>query len=199
MDWALFIGTFWIVSLIPGLNMTLALSLGMALGLKKVQPLLIGATVSLGIVAFICAVLAGAILSLNPLIFRVFMIICALYLLYLAYKMFKGSKYNLNQNANLISKKMLFYQGFLCTLTNPKAWAFFVALIPPFLDKSNPFGIRLYEIIAVMMIIEYIDLTIYALGGATLKKILSQKAYILEKASAVLIAFLAILMLFGKF
>lgn len=199
MDWILFIGAYWVISFIPGLNMTLALSLGMALGFKKVQPLLIGATVSLGIVAFICAVLAGTILSLNPLIFRVFMIICALYLLYLAYKMFKGSKYNLNQNANLISKKMLFYQGFLCTITNPKAWAFFVALIPPFLDKSDPFGIRLYEIIAVMMIIEYINLVIYALGGSALKKILNQKAYILEKASAVLIAFLAILMLFGKF
>lgn len=198
MDWILFIGAYWVISFIPGLNMTLALSLGMALGFKKVQPLLIGATASLGIVAFICAVLAGTILSLNPLIFRVFMIICALYLLYLAYKMFKGSKYNLNQNTNLISKKMLFYQGFLCTVTNPKAWAFFVALIPPFLDKSDPFGIRLYEIIAVMMIIEYINLVIYALGGSALKKIL-KKAYILEKASAVLIAFLAILMLFGKF
>lgn len=199
MDWILFIGAYWVISFIPGLNMTLALSLGMALGFKKVQPLLIGATVSLGIVAFICAVLAGVILSLNPLIFRIFMVICALYLLYLAYKMFKGSKYNLNQNANLISKKILFYQGFLCTVTNPKAWAFFVALIPPFLDKSDPFGIRLYEIIAVMMIIEYINLVIYALGGSALKKILNQKAYILEKASAVLIAFLAILMLFGKF
>ena len=192
MDWILFIGAYWVVSFIPGLNMTLALSLGMALGFKKVQPLLIGATASLGIVAFICAVLGGVILSLNPLIFRIFMVICALYLLYLAYKMF-------NQNANLISKKMLFYQGFLCTVTNPKAWAFFVALIPPFLDKSDPFGIRLYEIIAVMMIIEYINLVIYALGGSALKKILNQKAYILEKASAVLIAFLAILMLFGKF
>lgn len=199
MDWILFIGAYWVISFMPGLNMTLALSLGMALGFKKVQPLLIGATISLGIVAFICAALAGVVLSLNPLVFRVFTIVCALYLLYLSYKMFKGSKHNLERPADEINKKTLFWQGFLCTTTNPKAWAFFVALIPPFLDKTNPFGIRLYEIIALMMIIEYIDLAIYATSGNVLKKILKSKAYILEKISAVLVAILAILMLLGKF
>ena len=196
MNWSLFVATYWVVSLIPGLNMTLALSLGMALGFKKVQPLLIGATLSLGLVAFLCAILAGVILSLNPLIFRGFIIICALYLLYIAYKMLKNSKHNLNQNIDNINKKTLFLQGFLCTISNPKAWGFFVALIPPFLDKTDPFGIRLYEIILTMMIIEYLDLCIYSIGGVAFKKILNQKAYILNKISAFLIIILAILMLF---
>lgn len=200
MNWSLFIGAFWFVSLIPGLNMTLALSLGMSLGFARVQPLLAGATLGVGAVAWVCALFAGFVLSLNPLIFRVFTTICALYLLYLAYKMFRGSRHkNLDANTAQIRRKELFWQGIACSISNPKAWAFFVSLIPPFLDPANPFGTRLYALIGVMMAIEYFDLALYALGGFAFKRLLSEKAYLLERVSAVLIGILAILMLLGKF
>ena len=200
MNWSLFIGAFWLVSLIPGLNMTLALSLGMSLGFARVQPLLIGATLGVGIVAWICALFAGFVLSLSPLVFRVFTTLCALYLFYLAYKMFRGSRRkNLDASAREIGRKELFWQGAACSLSNPKAWAFFVSLIPPFLDPANPFGSRLYAIIGVMLAIEYFDLALYALGGMAFKKLLSQKAYLLERTSATLIAVLATLMILGKF
>lgn len=59
MDWLLFITTFWAISLLPGLNMTLALSLGMSVGYTKTLFMMAGATISLGIVAFVCAVSVG--------------------------------------------------------------------------------------------------------------------------------------------
>ncbi|ALV24498.1 transporter, LysE family [Campylobacter iguaniorum] len=195
MDWLLFIGFFWVASLMPGLNMTLALSLGMSVGYKKTLYMMFGATLSLGIVAFVCAFSAGALLLKFPLFFQIFTLICAFYLLYLSYKMFKGSKFSLENKATDISPKALFWQGFMSSISNPKAWALFVALMPPFLDKADPFGSRLYMMIAVLMVIEMIDFHIYALGGMSFKKILPTKAYLLEKISATLIGAIAIIMI----
>lgn len=199
MNWLLFITTYWLISLIPGLNMTLALSLGMSIGLKRVQPMLLGAIFSLGIVGWLCAALAGIILSANPLIFRIFTSICAIYLLYIAYTMWRTSTKARVQKPTQITRKMLFWQGFMCSLSNPKAWAFFVSFIPPFLDKNNPFGTHLYILLAIMMTIEYLNLLLYATGGAVLSKILTHHATKLEKISAIMIALLATLMLLDRF
>lgn len=199
MNWLLFISAFWTISLLPGLNMTLAMSVGMGLGYKKSLWLTLSISIVTIIVAAICAVFGGIILSSSPLILRGFTIVCALYLLYVAYKMFKNSKFELDRKIEHVSAKMLIFQGFMCAISNPKAWAFFVALIPPFLDVNNPFGSRFYEILIVMFVIEFIDLNAYALGGVAFKKLLAQKAYILEKISAVLVVIIAILMISDKF
>ncbi|RAZ49116.1 LysE family translocator [Campylobacter hyointestinalis] len=199
MDWLLFITTFWAISLLPGLNMTLALSLGMSVGYKKTLFMMAGATISLGIVAFVCAVSVGAVLAKFPIFFQIFTIICAIYLLYLSYKMFLGSKFNLDEKAKDISSKALFWQGFMSSVSNPKAWAFFTALFPLFIDSVSPFGIRLYMMIFVLMLIEIIDFNIYALGGVAFKKLLKTKAYLIERVSAVLIAIIAVMMIIERF
>ncbi|CUU72049.1 LysE family translocator [Campylobacter hyointestinalis] len=197
MDWLLFITTFWVISLLPGLNMTLALSLGMSVGYKKTLFMIAGATISLGIVAFVCAVSVGAVLAKFPIFFQIFTVICAIYLLYLSYKMFLGSKFNLDEKAKDVSSKALFWQGFMSS--NPKAWAFFTALFPLFIDSVSPFGIRLYMMILVLMFIEIIDFNIYALGGVAFKKLLKTKAYLIERVSAVLIAIIAVMMIIERF
>lgn len=199
MDWYVFISIFWVVSLLPGLNMTLALSLGMSIGYKKTLNMMYGCTLSLAIVAYICTVSLGVILSKFPVYFQIFTIICALYLLYLSYKMFTETHIDLNTQTHNISSKALFWQGFMSSISNPKAWAFFISILPPFLDKADPFGFRLYEMIFAIMMIEMIDLHIYALGGLILKKILSKKANILQKISAICIALVAIMMIIERF
>ncbi len=35
-------------------------------------------------------------------------------------------------------RRELAVQGFVTAVANPKGWAFFVALLPPFLDASRP-------------------------------------------------------------
>ena len=50
-----------------------------------------------------------------------------------------------------------------------------------------------------MMTIEYLNLLLYATGGAVLSKILTHHATKLEKISAIMIALLATLVLLDKF
>ena len=50
-------------------------------------------------------------------------------------------------------------------MANPKAWAFLVVLLPPFVDRSRPLAPQLLALLALMLIIEFNCLQIYAHGG----------------------------------
>jgi threonine/homoserine/homoserine lactone efflux protein len=38
----------------------------------------------------------------------------------------------------VVSRKQLAIQGFVTAVANPKGWAFFIALLPPFIDYQQP-------------------------------------------------------------
>ncbi|OBX36897.1 homoserine/homoserine lactone efflux protein [Halomonas elongata] len=65
-------------------------------------------------------------------------------------------------------------QGFVTAVANPKGWAFFVALLPPFLDASRPLAGQLAVLVALILTIEFLALVTYATGGQTLRHLLGQ-------------------------
>ncbi|QFT84710.1 homoserine/homoserine lactone efflux protein [Halomonas sp. THAF12] len=65
-------------------------------------------------------------------------------------------------------------QGFVTAVANPKGWAFFVALLPPFLDASRPLAAQLVALVAIILTIEFGALLAYATGGQTLRHLLGQ-------------------------
>jgi homoserine/homoserine lactone efflux protein len=60
-------------------------------------------------------------------------------------------------------------------VSNPKAWAFFVALLPPFVDQRRPLAPQLLALLALMLIIEFTCLQIYAHGGRVLSEQLHRR------------------------
>jgi threonine/homoserine/homoserine lactone efflux protein len=60
-------------------------------------------------------------------------------------------------------------------VANPKAWAFFVALLPPFVDQSRPLVPQPLALLALMVIIEFICLQLYAHGGRKLNEQLHRR------------------------
>jgi threonine/homoserine/homoserine lactone efflux protein len=75
-----------------------------------------------------------------------------------------------------ISKKSLAMQGFVTAIANPKGWAFFIALLPPFIDDSLPMISQLPILILMILSLEFLCLIIYASGGSTLRKILQDSS-----------------------
>ncbi len=65
-------------------------------------------------------------------------------------------------------------QGFVTAVANPKGWAFFVALLPPFLDASRSLGGQLAVLIAIILLIEFLCLLLYAAGGKGLRRMLGE-------------------------
>lgn len=200
MDLWLFALLFWTISFTPGPNMLLAMSFGLSAGWQKTMPLIFGAVCALAFVAFICGVGVGAIFAANELIFRAFMCACAMYLGYLAFKMWQNAK-NVEFKTQKTSAKLgaLFIYGVTSCLSNPKSWAAFVALLPPFLDKADPLNAKFAFIIALIVAIEFTNMCLYMLGGLILRKFLAQRSALLQRFCAVLIAFVAVIMLLGVF
>ncbi|RBP83608.1 LysE family translocator [Marinomonas rhizomae] len=173
-----FIPTFFFVSITPGMCMTLAMTLGMTIGVKRALWMMLGELVGVATVAILSAIGVAALLLNYPSVFMVLKYIGGAYLAFVGVQMWlsKG-KMAIKSNASdtkLASRFDLISQGFVTAIANPKGWAFFVALLPPFLDASRPLTNQLAVLITIILTLEFSCLLIYAVGGRTLKSILMQ-------------------------
>lgn len=172
-----FIPTFFFVSLTPGMCMTLAMSLGMSIGLKRTFFMMIGELVGVGLVALSSVIGVAAIMLNHPEIFMIFKYVGGGYLLYLGIQMWLSrGKMAVSTCSNLnpikISNFSLAMQGFITAIANPKGWAFFIALLPPFINKEYPLAPQISVLLSIILFFEFICMTIYATGGSTLRKFL---------------------------
>jgi threonine/homoserine/homoserine lactone efflux protein len=74
-----------------------------------------------------------------------------------------------------VGRQQLFYQGLITAIANPKGWAFMVSLLPPFINPELPLTMQLSVLIAVILCSEFTCMTIYAAGGKTIGKLLTQR------------------------
>ncbi|CED57487.1 LysE family translocator [Aliivibrio wodanis] len=173
--WA-FIPTFFFVSVTPGMCMTLALSLGMSIGYKRTLWMMIGELVGVALVA-VAAVLGVAAIMLNyPWLFTIFKAIGASYLAYIGIQMWR-SKGKLAMNADQADMPQgkdwdLVVQGFVTAIANPKGWAFMVSLLPPFIDGGHAIAPQLIALVSIILVCEFLCMTLYAVGGKGLKRVL---------------------------
>ena len=176
---AVFIPTFFLVSLTPGMCMTLALSMGMSIGLKKTFYMMYGELIGVALVATSSVVGVATVMINYPTFFLVLKYGGGAYLIYLGIQMWlsRGKMaLSLDECNYNISKKNLAIQGFITAIANPKGWAFFVALLPPFIDDSLPMTSQLVILIFMILLLEFSCLIIYATGGKTLRKLLQNSS-----------------------
>ncbi|MDO6827410.1 LysE family translocator [Poseidonibacter sp. 1_MG-2023] len=176
---AVFIPTFFVVSITPGMCMTLSLSMGMSIGLKKTFYMMYGELIGVGLVATSSVIGVATIMLQYPTIFLVLKYAGGAYLMYLGIQMWlsRGKMaLNLEKCDYNVSKKSLAIQGFVTAIANPKGWAFFIALLPPFIDDSLPMTSQLIVLIFMILILEFACLVIYATGGKTLRKLLQNSS-----------------------
>ncbi|NOI65779.1 LysE family translocator [Vibrio sp. 99-8-1] len=173
---SVFIPTFFFVSITPGMCMTLALSMGMSIGYKRTLWMMAGEVVGVALVA-ISAVVGIATVMLNyPWLFVGFKTIGAGYLFYLGVQMWcsRGKLAISSDNADVeVGKNWdLVAQGFITAIANPKGWAFMISLLPPFIDHTKPLTMQLILLVSIIMLSEFLCMTLYATGGKGLKRVL---------------------------
>lgn len=172
-----FVPTFFLVSISPGMCMTLALSLGLAIGVRRSLWMMAGEI--LGVISVAClSVLGVAQLLLRwPLAFTLIKLLGGAYLFYVGVQLWRSKgKLALSQGAaQTISAKELFAQGLITACSNPKAWAFNIAILPPFLDFDRPITLQLVTMLAVIAGIELLCMLIYASGGRSLRHLLERE------------------------
>ncbi len=176
---AAFIPTFILVSLTPGMCMTLSMSLGITIGVRRTFWMMAGELVGVGLVAVMAVIGVAAIMLGSPVIFTAFKWVGGAYLMWLGIQMWQSKgKLAIPETGDSAhagaSRWQLAVQGFVTAVANPKGWAFFMVLLPPFLDDSRPLAPQLAVLIAVLLMIEWLSLILYASGGKTLSRILAR-------------------------
>ncbi|MBA6390607.1 LysE family translocator [Colwellia sp. BRX10-3] len=194
---SLFIPTFFIVSLTPGMCMTLAMSLGITIGVRKTFWMMYGELLGVATVAIASVLGVATIMAKLPQLFQGFKILGAMYLLYVGVNMWrtKGKlATDSTQCQQSIKKRSLFQQGFFTAIANPKGWAFMISLLPPFISQTLPLAPQLSILVAVILVSEFICMTIYATGGKTIGKVLTKRnnVQLLNKISGSLMILVAI-------
>lgn len=176
---SVFIPTFLLVSLTPGLCMTLSMVLGMTQGVRRTFWMMAGELVGVGLVAAAAGAGVAALMLRQPELFALFKWLGGAYLVYLGVMMWRSRGRMAIPLETLelapVSRGQLALQGFVTAVANPKGWAFFVALLPPFLDASRPLAGQLAMLIAMILAIEFACLTLYAAGGRTLRRLLGER------------------------
>lgn len=181
MSWAtlsVFVPTFLFVSLTPGMCMTLAMVLGMTQGVKRTLWMMVGELLGVGLVAAAAGAGVAALMLRQPDLFVLFKWLGGAYLGYLGIMMWRSrgrmaipSELDTGPPASPLQLAM---QGFVTAVANPKGWAFFMVLLPPFLDSSRPLPGQLTLLIAVILTIEFASMLVYATGGKTLRNVLGK-------------------------
>ncbi|TPH15171.1 LysE family translocator [Litorilituus lipolyticus] len=195
---SLFIPTFFLVSITPGMCMTLAMTLGMSVGIRKTLWMMYGELLGVAIVAIAAVIGVSAIMLKYPQLFNVLKFIGAGYLLYVGVSMWQ-SKGKLalsaaSEKTTQVMNKQLFIQGFVTAIANPKGWAFMISLLPPFINTELDLAPQLSLLIAVILLSEFSCMMIYATGGKTIAKLLTQanNVKILNKISGLLMMLVAL-------
>ncbi|HSP59284.1 MAG TPA: LysE family translocator [Halomonas sp.] len=175
---SVFVPTFFLVSLTPGLCMTLAMVLGMTQGVRRSLWMMAGELCGVGLVAAASGAGVAALMLRQPEWFAVFKWLGGLYLAYLGIMMWRSRGRMAipldSMDMPPASRRQLALQGFVTAVANPKGWAFFVALLPPFLDAGRPLFGQLTVLVALILAIEFVCLLLYAAGGRSLRRLLGE-------------------------
>lgn len=177
----LFIPTFFAVSATPGLCMTLALTLGMTIGVRRSLWMMLGELAGVALVSASALLGLSALLLSYPRLFLALKYLGGAYLIYLAIQLwFSRGKMAMNSNINKrdITSSALISQGFITAIVNPKGWAFFIALLPPFINETQAILPQATILIGIILCFELICMLLYASGGKILRNLLQQQGNI---------------------
>ena len=172
--WLLFIVVGSVAILSPGPAILLAISNSLQYGFRTVLLSSVGNITGLLILSSAAIFGLGAVLKTSTNLFLILKVVGALYLIYLGVKQWRSKvNYFSDQQQNKQkrkSNKLIFLEGFLIAITNPKAILFFTALFPQFINLKSDLAPQFLIMTFTFMSISFLVLNTYGLLAYKTKK-----------------------------
>lgn len=191
-----------ILSISPGPDnifvLTQSIVNGTKYGLATVFGLMTGCLVHTTLIAFGIS----AIIKENENLFFVIKVLGASYLIFLAYKVYKGGSEIVLSNDTIKKESVLqlFKKGFIMNVLNPKVALFFLAFFPQFLySKTISTIIQFYTLGGVFILVSFIIFGIIAVLAGSISNYLkrhSKVGFYLKWGQIIIFVFIAIMILF---
>ena len=170
----LFIPTIASVSFTPGLCMTLAFTLGLSIGYKRTLWMMLGELSGVASVFTATFWSLGWLLSRDPIYFQIISFVGGVYLLYLAFQLFRETPETIeSRDLKKTHPMALAILGYVTAVSNPKGWAFLMALLPGFVSSDTELVPQFIIMMGIMLMTEFVSMTAYATGGQWLASRLS--------------------------
>jgi threonine/homoserine/homoserine lactone efflux protein len=176
-----FLLTSLVVVLIPGTGVVYTINTGLTLKWRASIAAAIGCT--LGIVPHILASILGlsALLNMSAQVFSALKIVGSMYLLYLAWKMWREAGIiEINQKPTIASGMQIAIKGIAINLLNPKLTIFFFAFLPLFVSPNS--ASPTLEMIALSVVFMSMTLIIFVVYGVLASGI---RAYLINSSKII--------------
>jgi len=164
LNYFLFLQIIIFLFITPGTPRIVIISYSMNYGVQKCIWTALGDITANLIQATLVIFVLGSFFSNNPNFLSILKWIGVIYLLYLAYDIYKTAPKNIN--SDVISSKSFFSffkDGFLVAGTSPKAWLFFPLIFPQFIDFNANYIVQFLILITTYVILDFLSLIGYAL------------------------------------
>jgi homoserine/homoserine lactone efflux protein len=147
--------TVLVISLIPGLNVLFVISQSVQGGLRSSTTSILGIITGNLIYLGISILGLGVIIAQFPEVFKVIKYGGVAFTLYNALKLVKAGLQQTEPTANtqVVRNEKQFLQGVLTIVSNPKAFIFWITILPTFVRTENNvlFYVGLFGIVAIMI------------------------------------------------
>ena len=164
LNYFLFLQIIIFLFITPGTPRIVIISFSMNYGIQKCIWTALGDITANLIQATLVIFVLGSFFSDNPNFLSILKWIGVIYLLYLAYDVYKTAPKNIN--SDVISSKSFFSffkDGFLVAGTSPKAWLFFPLIFPQFIDFNSNYVVQFFILITTYVVLDFLSLIGYAL------------------------------------
>jgi threonine/homoserine/homoserine lactone efflux protein len=149
----------------PGPNNTLLLASGMAFGVRRTIPHVLGTTLGMALLVALAVAGAGAVMAAVPGLRVILRVVASAYLLYLAARLARG----VALDPTAVQAPFSVPRATAFQFINPKAWVFALALATGFAPDSRAGDVL---VLVVLALIVTITAACWAAGGATLRRVL---------------------------
>ena len=134
----------------------------------------------------------GSFFSENSTILNIFKWIGVIYILYLAYDIYKSRPKTISSDGEIKKSNLSFFKdGFLVAGTSPKAWMFFPFIFPQFIDFNSNLLTQFVILILTYIVLDFLSLIGYALLAQKLIKWITANPKTINTISASVLVIIA--------
>ncbi len=192
LNYFLFLQIILFMFITPGTPRIVIISYSMNYGVKKCVWTALGDVTANIIQATLVIFVIGSFISDNPKLLNTFKWVGIIYILYLAYDIYKSRPKSINSDKKSEKSFLSFYKdGFLVAGTSPKAWMFFPFIFPQFIDFSSNYVVQFIILITTYVILDFLSLVGYAILANNMITWVKANAKVINTISACVLIVIA--------
>ena len=192
LDFILYLQIIIFLFITPGTPRIVIISYSMNYGVGKCVWSALGDITANLIQATLVIFVIGSFFLENSIILNAFKWIGIVYLLYLAYDIYKSRPKSVSNKGEIEKSKLSFFRdGFLVAGTSPKAWMFFPFIFPQFIDFNSNLLAQFVILITTYIVLDFLSLIGYAILAQKLIKWITANPKTINTISASVLVIIA--------